>query len=290
MEFGAWDGQLFSNTCHLIESSGYFAVMIEADSEKFKDLLKRHGNNPKVIGVNAFVGFTKEDGLDQILARTAIPRDFDVLSIDIDGNDYHTWNSTVLYTPKVVLIEFNPTIPSEIQYVQDANPKKQEGCSLLSLVLLGKAKGYELVAVTMTNAIFVRAEYFPLFGIADNSPRALRENLSHLTYLVSTYDGKILIMGHDHMPWHDVRFGWIVRQLPKMFRGYPLDFGPVRKFLFKKYRSYPQAPVSHSQAVASLTLCRAHCDCAAATDEARRAPTQTRRDAPPSRGGGRPPN
>src|ERR1700733_13278914 len=97
VEFGAWDGQLFSNTCHLIDDVGYSAVMIEYDKARYEDLLKRHGKNPKVINLQALVGFTEADGLDLLLARTPIPKDFDVLSIDIDGNDYHTWKSTVLY-------------------------------------------------------------------------------------------------------------------------------------------------------------------------------------------------
>src|SRR6202042_420938 len=97
------------------------------DKVRFEDLLRRHGKNSKVIALNALVGFTEADGLDHLLARTPIPKDFDVLSIDIDGNDYHTWNSTVLYKPKIVVIEFNPTIPAEFEYVQDADLGSNEG-------------------------------------------------------------------------------------------------------------------------------------------------------------------
>jgi hypothetical protein len=237
VEFGAWDGQLFSNTCHLIDEAGYSAVMIEYDKARFKDLLKRHGQNPKFFGLNALVGFTKADGLDQLLAGTPIPRDFDVLSIDIDGNDYHTWNSTILYKPKIVVIEFNPTIPAEFEYVQKANLESNEGAGLLSLTRLGKAKGYELIAVTKFNAIFVRAEYYSLFGIANNDPRMLREDTSHLTYLVSTYDGKIIVMGHDHMPWHGIKYGSMIRQLPYWFQVYPNNLSRMGTLFFKRYKS-----------------------------------------------------
>ncbi len=237
VEFGAWDGRFLSNTCHLIDNVGYSAVMIEYDTARFQDLLKTHGKNPKVIGLNALVGFTESNGLDTLLTRTPIPKDFDVLSIDIDGNDYHAWKATSLYQPKVVIIEFNPTIPTEFDYVQDPDMQSSQGCSLLSLVRLGKSKGYELVAVTSLNAIFVRAEYFALFGIADNSARALREDTSRLTYLVSTYDGKVMIMGHDHMPWHGIKYGWIVRQLPKILQAYPPNYSRMQAFLFKQYKS-----------------------------------------------------
>jgi hypothetical protein len=36
---------------------------------------------------------------------------FDFLSIDIDGNDYHAWHAIKNYQPKILMIEFNPTIP-----------------------------------------------------------------------------------------------------------------------------------------------------------------------------------
>ena len=42
VEFGAWDGKLFSNTCNLINNKDYLAVLIEADSRKFRVLLKTY--------------------------------------------------------------------------------------------------------------------------------------------------------------------------------------------------------------------------------------------------------
>ena len=104
VEFGAWDGQHFSNTCNLIENSGYSAVLIEGSKERFKDLLKRHGKNSKVFALNKLVGFKPNDGLDSLLTSVPIPKDFDFLSIDIDGNDYHVWSGLSSYTPKVVCI------------------------------------------------------------------------------------------------------------------------------------------------------------------------------------------
>ena len=87
VEFGAWDGQYLSNTCNLIETHDYSAVLIEADKKKFAGLLKRHGGNSKVIPLRMFVGFKPEDSLDRILSDKEIPNDFDLLSIDITSND-----------------------------------------------------------------------------------------------------------------------------------------------------------------------------------------------------------
>ena len=140
VEFGAWDGRHLSNTCNLIENSGYSAVLIEPNSKRFADLTELHRKNPKMHCINKFVGFGKDNSLDTLLANTPIPAQFDLLSIDIDGNDYHAWAATSAYTPKVVCVEFNPTIPTEVEFVQPADPVVSQGSSLLSLTLLGKKR------------------------------------------------------------------------------------------------------------------------------------------------------
>ena len=235
VEFGAWDGEHLSNTFNLISTAGYSAVLIEGSRSRSEALAKRFGNNSNVIPVHAFVGFTPADGLDSILAKTPIPKDFDLLSIDIDGNDYHVWEA-VSYTPKVVCIEYNLTIPNEVDFVQPADPTVSQGASLAAIVRLGVTKGYSLVAVTSYNAIFVRSEYFPLFGIADNSLRTLREDTSAVTHVFCGYDGTIFVRGDDCLIWHSMTFSGRIRQLPKPFRQYPGSFGPLKSNLFNIYR------------------------------------------------------
>ena len=158
VEFGAWDGVFLTNTRNLIESQGYSAGLIEADKAHFHALQQNYAQHANVITMNRRVGFGQADGLDNILSTTPVPREFDFLSIDIDGNDYHVWRAISHYRPKVVLIEFNPTIPTPVRFVQPADPSVSQGASLLSLVELGKEKGYELVAVLQWNAFFVRSE------------------------------------------------------------------------------------------------------------------------------------
>jgi hypothetical protein len=236
VEFGAWDGRFASNTRHLIESRGYAAVLIEADAERFRDLKRLNEANQRTILLNRFVDFMPEDNLDTLLAETPIPRDFDFLSIDIDGNDYHVWKAMRHYRPKLVCIEFNPTIPTELEFVQAANRGINHGSSLMSLVRLGQSKGYELVAVTKINAIFVRAEQLELFAISDNSPQKLREDLTSVTHIFSGYDGTIFLSGRAEMPWHGIAYASRLRQLPKYFRKYPGSFGRLRSRLWQIFR------------------------------------------------------
>ena len=94
VEFGAWDGRHTSNTCRLTESCNYSAVLIEAREERANELQARYEGNSRIHAINRFVGYSAGDKLDTILEATPIPKNFDVLSIDIDGNDYHVWNAT----------------------------------------------------------------------------------------------------------------------------------------------------------------------------------------------------
>jgi hypothetical protein len=236
VEFGAWDGKYMSNTCNLIEHSGYSTVLIEPNKNKCDDLCRRYATKPDAIILNKFVGFTPQDNLDALLAGKPIPKDFDVLSIDIDGNDYHVWNAIVNYTPKVVCIEFNPSIPTEVDFVQVADPKVSHGSSLLAFARLGRQKGYELVCVTQLNAIFVWSTYFSLFGISNNAPNVLREDVSLVTNIFSGYDGTLFISGCDYLPWHLIPYQKRIRQLPRFFRSYPGNFNRLKTKLFSLYR------------------------------------------------------
>ena len=100
VEFGAWDGLHLSNSRHFITSQGFSAVLIEGSSERFAALQSLYADRPDVHTLNVFVRTSHEDTLDQLLETTPIPRDFDYLSIDIDGNDYHVWKSLEKFTPR----------------------------------------------------------------------------------------------------------------------------------------------------------------------------------------------
>ncbi|UCC98534.1 MAG: FkbM family methyltransferase [Phycisphaerales bacterium] len=237
VEFGSWDGKTCSNTFHLICEKGYSAVLIEGDRERFGNLLKTFAGNDKVISINAFVGFEKEDGLDSILRKTPIPADFDFLSIDIDGNDYHAWKALQDYKPKVVLIEFNPTIPKTVEFVQPADPRLCQGSSLLSIAKLARSRGYELVCTTKTNAIFVDSKFFGLFGIRDNSVETMMTDESMITHIFCGYDGTVFVRGCGMMPWQGIPYkDSRVQQLPTWARKVVGDRNIFRRKLGKLYR------------------------------------------------------
>jgi len=200
-EFGAWDGKFASNSYNLIKNCNWGGLLIEGDEGRFQELLQNHGENKKVRCHNGFVGWGPEDSLDNILEKYNAPINFDLLSIDIDGNDYHVWDATKKYKPKVVFIEYNLLTPVEVDFVQEKNMQVHQGHSIKALVRLGKEKGYELIGAISGNAIFVEKEYFPDFNISDNSIDAIWpvEERDFMTYMSILYDGTIMLHGHKKL-------------------------------------------------------------------------------------------
>lgn len=238
VEFGAWDGRFASNTFALIDGEGYSAALIESDPERFRALKRTHAGRANVFPFNRLVSFEGHDRLDALLGQTPIPRDFDLLSIDIDGNDYHVWEALQNYRPKLVVIEFNPTIPNEVDFVQPRDMGVSQGSSLTALDRLARSKGYRLIHATVVNGIFVDQRYFPAFGIGDELPAAFRADLSHVTWMFQTYDGQIRLVGNERMRWHDVPLRERrLQMVPRWLRVAPPRFSERQRATWAAWRA-----------------------------------------------------
>jgi len=202
-EFGAWDGKYLSNCWNLVSNFSWQGCFIEANTKKFADLLSTHGANEKVRCVNRFVEFEGQNSLDNILASVNAPKDLDLLSIDVDGTDYFIWESLKHHRPNVVVIEFNPTIPNDVIFVQPKTNSVNQGCSLLALVSLGKEKGYELICCTGCNAFFAKAELYPKFGIPNNFIAALYRPLCD-GRIFHGYDSYVYVVGMPRLVWSGI--------------------------------------------------------------------------------------
>jgi hypothetical protein len=237
VEFGAWDGISLSNTAALADR-GYARILIESDRARFKALTERFAPEPKTKPIFAAVGWEGVDTLDVILNDTRVPRGFDVLSIDIDGNDYHVWKAIQVYRPKLVVVEFNPTIRNGVEYVQEPVVGLRRGASISSLVALGKAKGYELAATTEFNAIFVRSALYGHLDILDNSVESLRTDTSWQSEVFFGFDGNAIFRGGRGLEWHGVDLPEHKRMVPLIFSGFPGDMGLVRKAMLKVWQRW----------------------------------------------------
>ncbi len=182
-EIGSWDGKWLSNTYSLLTGYGgkdpWRGILIEADAERseasksmYTNLLESQ-SGPREVPVccTAMVGIIDSDHgttLTTILnninneSPNYCPYNFDLLSIDIDGNDFHIWQHVLecgTYRPKLVIIEFNPSIPNSTSFVQPAQEDMQQGNSLRAITaVLGMKYNYALICTTAFNAFFLSAE------------------------------------------------------------------------------------------------------------------------------------
>ena len=239
VEFGAWDGMYLSNTYRLIDEHNWRAVLIEGDPDRHKELC-RNIPSDRIDKLCRFVGFGETDSLDAILSETAIPQEFDLLSIDIDGCDYHVWESMTRYRPAVVVIEYNPTIPVDVPYVQPRDFALKHGNGVKALDYLAHAKGYRTVALTTTNVIAVRDDL--LNKVIEGDPPAIEslapEEARH--FLFRAYDGTLL-SNRDRLPsgWHALPATMAdIQVLPRWLRRYPHDYTALQRAGFKLWRAW----------------------------------------------------
>ena len=198
------------------DGTQWSGVLLEANIQRFRDLKKLHDPLDNIC-VCAEISYkpTSSRSLKSILKRNAphLPHDFDFLSIDIGGMDY--WlladilgvsipmkiaedeMSNTTYRPKVICIQFNPTMPIDLVYIQPPDDTLQHGSSISALVDLANAAKYTLVETTLFNAFFVQNEIYGVHlfkEVPDTSIDALHE-VTMGTELYQLYDRKRLL-------WH----------------------------------------------------------------------------------------
>jgi uncharacterized coiled-coil protein SlyX len=118
----------------------------------------------KPVAVRA--AFVTTENINELLAEANVPPEFDLLSIDIDGNDYWIWQALTDYSPRAVIIEYNASFRPPRAWTMPYNPQHSwdgsnyYGVSLSALEKLGRQKGYRLVGCSSlgVNAFFVRAD------------------------------------------------------------------------------------------------------------------------------------
>jgi hypothetical protein len=104
------------------------------------------------------------ENINRLIAAAGLGGEIDLIGIDIDNNDYWVWKAIDAVKPRVVVIEYNPTLRPPLALVVPYRPDAQWdgtnyfGASLEALVRLGRAKDYRLVGCNISggNAFFVR--------------------------------------------------------------------------------------------------------------------------------------
>ncbi len=221
VEFGAWDGRHLSNTAKLADE-GWRGCFIEGSAERFPDLVRNYAGNDRVSCLHRFVEASGPNGLDALLASVGAPAKIDILSIDIDGNDYHVWAGLTAFAPTLVVIEYNPTIPARVAYVQEYDATLSRGASLTALDQLARARGYVMVAATELNGFFMKADIAAAAGLRAYTPAEVKDT-SLEAAIFHGYDGTIFTAGERRLVWHGIEFAPDEFQiLPEELRRLPI--------------------------------------------------------------------
>ncbi|OIO35917.1 MAG: hypothetical protein AUJ72_06240 [Candidatus Omnitrophica bacterium CG1_02_46_14] len=199
VDCGAFDLKNLSNVYPLWKEVGWNALLIEGNTLYF-NRMKRSEVPGNVKLLNLYVFPRGDNSLDQILKRQNFPKEFDLISIDVDGIDYHLWKNFSEHQPRTVIIEYNPTIPPHLSVIGNENGN-YIGASAKALTDLGVSKGYILVACTTTNLIFVLDKYASCFQNAGDLDKLF--DYSAINYAMTSYDGalfysnKFIPFGHN---------------------------------------------------------------------------------------------
>merc|ERR1712166_1502933 len=227
IDIGAWDGVHLSNTRNLLkqDDSGWSGMLAEANPDRASQLQQLYCHRPTVACVCTWVELNGPNSLCSLLERYECPDTVDVLSIDVDGADYHIWAGlpTDRFRARIVVIEFNPTIPNTVLFIQAEDMRVQQGSSLVALAELGRQKGYSLVCCTTFNAIFVSDELAAAVGMQPPglAPRDLHA-ASMSTDFFQLYDGELRLSGPTKLLWHRLGINQDKMQvLPRRDRKFP---------------------------------------------------------------------
>jgi hypothetical protein len=174
VEFGAESG-IEGNCVLLADAAGWSGLFIEADSDLYETLEAKYAPVP---GVRTLPARVTPSTVAELFRRAEVPAEPDVLSIDVDGNDYWIWAALDAWRSRVVVIEYNSALDPTSRLVQPMDEDwswdgtQYFGASLGALRALGTTLGYRLVHTDLTgvNAFFVREDLAALFGPADAVP------------------------------------------------------------------------------------------------------------------------
>ena len=131
----------------------------------------------------------------------------DLLSIDIDGNDWYVWKVISSIKPRLVCIEYNGKFPPDLDWKQAYDAKHiwdktdWQGASLKAMELLGREKGYVLVGTNLTgaNAFFVRKDLVSkkLFTCGDTAEELYNPYRSHLRFEAPGHAARYCLAGQE---------------------------------------------------------------------------------------------
>jgi hypothetical protein len=164
VEFGVESGVECNTVKLLLE--GWRGLWLDGDDKNFEQITARFKSFVDGGHLAVRRSFITAENINTLISHGGLRGPIDLLSIDIDNNDYWVWKAIDVIDPRVVVIEYNATLRPPLSLVVPYNPQQTWsgsnyfGASLEALVKLGRTKGYRLVGCNFagSNAFFVRED------------------------------------------------------------------------------------------------------------------------------------
>lgn len=161
------------NCANLTINHGWRGLMLDGDAENVKAGRAFYAQHPDTfLWPPTFVqAWITRQNVNEIVSENGISGEIDLLSLDIDGNDYWILEALDVVQPRVIVAEYQnawgPDISITQRYQDDFSYKEAMvshnslprcGASLSALAKLAKRKGYRLVGCERYcfNAFFVK--------------------------------------------------------------------------------------------------------------------------------------
>ena len=162
IDFGCAEG-IENNTTYLA-LTGWSGLWMDGGEESIRVVRKHFQRQIESGKLKVRQSFTTRENINSLIGEAGLDQEPDLLSIDIDGNDYWIWEAISTIQPRVVVIEYNATFRPPHQIVQDYDAAYRWrstnyfGASLKAIETLGAKKGYSLVGCNFAgvNAFLVR--------------------------------------------------------------------------------------------------------------------------------------
>jgi hypothetical protein len=167
IEFGVEDF-FESNLRFLMQKDNWRGFVIDGSKDNISRLRNSHFFwKHDLQAIQAFIDC---DNIESLLSQSGFEENLGILSIDIDGNDWHIYNSIHQFKPSILIIEYNSvfgpdraiTIPydAEFRRTDSSFTNLFWGTSLRAITDLAESRDYGLVGCNLAgnNAFFVRRD------------------------------------------------------------------------------------------------------------------------------------
>lgn len=165
IEFGVEDF-VESNCRFLLVKDNWSGFVIDGSASNIHKLKKSYFYwKYELVAIDSFI---TAENINELLSRSGFSEDLGIMSIDLDGVDYHVLDAIKHFRPRIMICEYNSVFGGarkiSVPYDAGFNRSKQHysslywGASLAAVAHLAETKGYSLVGTNSagSNAFFVR--------------------------------------------------------------------------------------------------------------------------------------